>query len=62
MPLVQDKGKMRISHKAQVRATLFKKTVLKTTSKNNTTLPILLSLQVVSAMSTDAEFLGNEKY
>ena len=36
--------------------------MLKTTSKSNTALIILLSRQVVSAMSTDAEVLGNEKY
>ena len=36
--------------------------MLKTTSKSNTALIILLSRQVVSAMSTEAEVLGNEKY
>ena len=61
MSLVQDKGKMRISYaQLKERAILFKHA--KNYKQKNTALPILLTRQVVSAISTDAEFPGNEKY
>ena len=45
MPLLQDKGKMRISYEAQVRAILFKNA--KAYRQKITALPILLTRRVV---------------
>ena len=63
MPLVQDEGKMRISVlRSTSKSDSLKKSVLKTNIGRAVLFLLVLSRQVVSAMSTDAEFLGNEKY